>query len=805
MAEQIASQALSSAAKAGCEMEKLKTHTRKKINKKTAEQSIKKEILSKTCESKQTSGDKVQVYLGEEDTAEEEELEYVKEDLAADKDLDCEKKAEDDEVDEKVSFTEKLELDQGLESKEEVLKMEPDDVLVKDLPQETPKIADTKEMCGTEDKVDLGLHANYPDDISAKEGAGDMPPSPIIYKTQELPDPVTIVIEEPTLIVIEEPTPIVIEEPTPIVIEEPTPIVIEEPTPIVIEEPTPIGLTPAQESFLKEIVPDVYASILKFESEEEEEGISKSCCSCCWNICCQTCKCNLSSMLPRSSERKAPEMEKEELFTPTLQKAALIGMGMIKKAVFPLVLAMTREIWVTLELSTVLLGLILSVVALSFDNNEVFNIIHFVLIVISSTLAIIDAVYSLMKCQSCRICYSYIRNRDKHDVEGTEETRNRCLKCLYWCHEKMDIARMILTEVLVYPLLICDIFEVIVGRSFESDSHSDRLGFALFLLSCISLLLYVYVVRVIVLGRSIKRLQEMRTNKGQPDTGSARSAFSILSGAFWYQMFFFLHIVLQMMAQIMMLVAIGGKIRYDNRHFYQRDNSNEVIQYSLQLIIMLVIGYVSPTFGYLSFFIVTKPWAQEFPLGIFNDITSQLKLLASGGPDSYLSSSDDLNDEVNKNIIKTLGENYKKLSRKEIGKRLIAFIKKFGDDFEKLRQMSFLSKFGYPFKNPWLVLLCLFYAGMQFTFVICAGVTMNDMGILTSQILNGGGWIFYYIIAIAFGVIANAYAFLVAAFWIFIIATIIAIIIGVILYCILICVCAITCAASGSSSSSNNR
>ncbi len=758
---------LSSAAKAGCEMEELKMQeslTMKKIDKKPAEQSIKKEILSKTCESKQTAGDKVQVYPGEEDATEEEELEYVKEDLAADKDLDCEKKAEDDEVDEKVLFTEKLESDQGLESKEEVLKMEPDDVVVKDLPQETPKIADTKETCGTENIVDLGLHANDPDDISAKESVGDMPPSPVIYKTQELPDPVTIV----------------------------------------IEEPTPIGLTPAQESFLKEIVPDAYASILKFESEEEEEGISKSCCLCCWNICCQTCKCNLSSMLLGSSERKAPEMEKEELFTPTLQKAALIGMGMIKKAVFPLVLAVTREIWVILELSTVLLGLILSIVTLSLDDNEVFNIIHFVLIVISSTLAIIDAVYSLIECQSCRICYSYIRNQDQHDVEGTEETRNRCLKCLYWCHEKMDIARIILTEVLVYPLLICDIFEVIVGRSFESDSHSDRLGFALFLLSCISLLLYVYVVRVIVLGRSIQRLQEMRTVKGQPDTGSARSAFSILSGAFWYQIFFFLHIVLQMMAQIMMLVAIGGKIRYDNRHFYQRDNSNEVIQYSLQLIIMLVIGYVSPTFGYLSFFIVTKPWAQEFPLGIFNDITSQLKLLASGGPDSYLTSSDDLNDEVNKNIIQALGENYKKLSRKEIGKRLIAFIKKFGDDLKKLRQMSFLSKFWYPFKNPWLVLLCLSYAGMQFTFVICAGVTMNDMGILTSQILNGGGWIFYYIIAIAFGVIANAYAFLVAAFWIFIIATILAIIIGVILCCILICVCATIGAASGSSSSSNN-
>jgi len=215
-----------------------------------------------------------------------------------------------------------------------------------------------------------------------------------------------------------------------------------------------------QVEFFKKVAPELYVAMAKFDPEEE----SKSCCSCCLTCFFQTCNCNLSGIFNRSRNWKVPSKPKEELFTPTLQKASVIGASYIKKAIFPLVQAVAREIWVFLELATVLIGLILSIVTVSFDDNQVFNIVHFVLIVLSSALAIIDATYSLLRCQSCRLCYSHMTkgiDRDEEREDGETDRRNKCLKCLYWCNRKLDSARLIVTEVLVYPLLVCDIFELL--------------------------------------------------------------------------------------------------------------------------------------------------------------------------------------------------------------------------------------------------------------------------------------------------------------------------------------------------------
>ena len=576
-------------------------------------------------------------------------------------------------------------------------------------------------------------------------------------------------------------------------------------TVIVVEIEQPVVLTKLQEDFIEDVAPELCVAIVQFDPDELE---SKSCCSCCQNCCFQTCSCNLSGIFTRNTQqRKGPELHKEELFTPTLQKASVMGGSLIKKAIFPLVIAVAREVWVSLELATVLLGLILSIITVSFDDNQVFNILHLVLIILSSALAIVDATYSLLRCQSCRLCYSHITkgiDQEEKSEDGENNGGNKCLRCLYWCNRKLDVARLIVTEVLVYPLLVCDIFEIVVGRSFESDDHTNRLGFALFLLSCISLLLYVYIVRVIILGRSIRRLHKYRTldDKGNKMTVN-KDDLSNLSGALKYQISFFIHILMQMLAQIMMLIAIGAKIRYDNRHFYEPGNTDDTIYYSTPLIIMLVIAYISPTFGYLSFFIVTKPWAQEFPLGVFNTFLSQLKLCQAGGPENFLADGDDMNEEDEEKLNKNFaGKSFQKLSKREKVERIKQFGFKFTDDFKKWRDISFLTKFEYPFKNPWMVILCLFYASIQLIFIICAGVAVSDTGVAMSQVLNGGGWVVYYIIAIIFGAIANAYAFLVAGFWISVFLLVVAIMVGIMLCIVLVILLAVI---AGSSSSSNRR
>ena len=79
------------------------------------------------------------------------------------------------------------------------------------------------------------------------------------------------------------------------------------------------------------------------------------------------------------------------------------------------------------------------------------------------------------------------------------------------------------------------------------------------------------------------------------------------------------------------------------------------------------------------------------------------------------------------------------------------------NDFKELIKKGFMDKFSYPFKSPALVIICLLYALLQLAFVVCASQEMDEMGVVFTHVLNGCGWVFYYIAAIIVRVIANLY------------------------------------------------
>ena len=65
-------------------------------------------------------------------------------------------------------------------------------------------------------------------------------------------------------------------------------------------------------------------------------------------------------------------------------------------------------------------------------------------------------------------------------------------------------------ELVLYPLLICDLIELIVGKSYRFGTADDRVNFILFVLSIASLFFYVYVVRFAVLAVLIHDLNKKR-------------------------------------------------------------------------------------------------------------------------------------------------------------------------------------------------------------------------------------------------------------------------------------------------------
>ena len=132
---------------------------------------------------------------------------------------------------------------------------------------------------------------------------------------------------------------------------------------------------------------------------------------------------------------------------------------------------------------------------------------------------------------------------------------------------------------------------------------------------------------------------------------------------------------------------------------------------------------------------------------------------------------------------------------------IVVGLKPLKSDFYKLFNRSWFTKFLYPFRAPWLAIICLIYALLQLAFVFCAAQTVNEMGEIVTQILNGGGWVIYYSVAVVVWVIANIYTFLIAGFWLLIIAAIIAAIL-IIVGCF---VAMFVCAAAASAPSSNTE
>lgn len=373
-------------------------------------------------------------------------------------------------------------------------------------------------------------------------------------------------------------------------------------------------------------------------------------------------------------------------------------------------------------------------------------------------------------------------DQESSDEDVSNETQKcSCYKnkCRPFCKSATNAIRIILTEVILYPLLICDIFEVTTGRVFESSSHIDRLGAFLFVVSCIYFILYVYVARIVILAGMIRNVTDIRTPERRMENKDARNERNynrnVRKSAIWYQTCFTVHMVLQMLAQVLMLIAIGAKIRYDNRHFYRTnlEDSDEEIHVSGHLWFMIISGFFLPFMGFLSFFVVTFFWAQEFPIGLYVDMISLMKMTSCGGED----------------ILK-FGD-----GKKEESQKIVSHFENFDSDFHTLRKTSLFAKLSYPFKKPGLIILCMIYAALLLAFVLCAALTLGENGDLLVQILNGGGWAIYYLLAVIFGIIANLFVLLVVASWVIIIAITVAIVViaiailSVTMWCYFVCLC----------------
>ena len=489
------------------------------------------------------------------------------------------------------------------------------------------------------------------------------------------------------------------------------------PAAVSVEYPKEGNEKKALSSFYRNLIDIVHNSNLEEPTDPKELVFCKLDCFC------RTADCNLCKIA------KWPFKSIIDL-SPTLRRGRSKGWLLHRNMIFPLAGTAGRTVWVTAEFITVFITLCLSIARYSCGNNYTFNIIHLTLSIFASVLAFIDA---LPVTASIIEKFIQVINRKNMLEVDNSSTDNQIAKCCKKC--EFDVSRMVLSELIFYPLLICAMFDMILFESYSFDNKSNQISFVLFIVSVILMLGFVYTPRIAV---SIYAIYKKRYYfRRLIDTSTTKSSIHL-------QNYFILHSLGQIVCQIVMIAANGILIHAENPHFV----TDESVNISGYLWYTLAAAYVLPFLGFLSFFLTTYWWLQEFPISISIDFLSVIR---------------------QQNITELLGLQTDEL-REKINVIIEHFdIPKLEKEFDKLhgkRLMCF--KILLPFISPSTIVLSLLllylYAG-YFTsaFLVLAYSALFDISL---------SWFVYLYTAVIVVYFMNLYAFCVASIWTIVIGVI---------------------------------
>lgn len=416
-----------------------------------------------------------------------------------------------------------------------------------------------------------------------------------------------------------------------------------------------------------------------------------------------------------------------------MRRARSIGWKFLLKLLFSHIPDCLRTFWIIIELIVVFIGLCASCTAIS-QEQSCFNIITFSSLFVSFSLAVVDALCNLKSCRA---------------------VRRFCLDC---CDEKgsviqsgFDVFRIILSELLMYPLLICSIFSLAIEKSHEQNNGKMWFHLTLHILSFALFFIYCYIVHavsLICIARNVRRV--FVQNK---ETFKRLGSKSVIGkSAYWYLTYFIFYAFLQMIVQLLSTVTVGSKIWLENVNTPSgnfsvsdvtfRNNTDQItIHASGYLISTIVISYITPFLGFLYFFVNTYYWSQELPIGLFIDMVSIWK---KGSKNDVLQIQDNCQDKLR--LVQAMFNKFVQMETLE-------------NDFKKFCDVSSFRKFVHPIISPFLIVCCIFYAALLASFSVSAA-----MG-LTIHVSIKSCWVIFYIAVCIIGVIANVFVLFVALIW----------------------------------------
>ncbi|XP_064398698.1 uncharacterized protein LOC135345231 isoform X2 [Halichondria panicea] len=505
-------------------------------------------------------------------------------------------------------------------------------------------------------------------------------------------------------------------------------------------------------------------------------------------------------------KKKVEDGESEELLqppeelpstelSPEMEKANSEGYDMMKNVFFPSIPALVQDLWVYLELGISIAAFVIGILGTDFplESNVVFQIVYLILTCIAMVMALMDGFIYFFQLGSCargiRVLSSFLKKRKKKrqagekgkeeeeeeeeeedEDEDEDEGKTRCgmssetrEKFNTW----FELARNLINEFLIYPLLIFDMFALISegengGYLPEPDDENagrEQADFGFVVIGSFYLILAVYIMRVVMVFGTLLSLIRLPSNKEA--SGTDKETGLLIK--------FCIHIIGQIAVHFIIVVVLWAKIRNENQPLLNMNSNSTMngtammtmnnanntmgdddepdpeIRASAFLIAACVMGGIVPLVGVTAFFVVNYFWMREFSIGFWLNMISMLQ--GAGFAETVFG-----------------GEG---LSGAE--EQANQFLDDSGFDTVKaqitrLKEQTFWTKFFYPTKVPFVALCGVVYDLALVAFVAALMLTNDEAGVRLVVFQNDPFMTSAFVIATSVIVIANIHVLILLNF-----------------------------------------
>ena len=427
-----------------------------------------------------------------------------------------------------------------------------------------------------------------------------------------------------------------------------------------------------------------------------------------------------------------------------LTKIQKLGLSTMKNILLPSVPRILQDLWVALEVIFAIFLFVLTCMQFDSEEKTTFSVTVMILACLDIMLATTDGFFYFLTSE---FCGHYLKKMFKSlFTPDAGENTFHCCTCLQGSlistlNQWFEIGRTLASELLLYPLILCDIIGFIYDKIHtraQLGRTAGRQDFTLFVIANLYLLVSVHIMRLVLIIQTVKRLNSMPVKA----TGY-KSEYVFLTTQFGITG------VLQIITSIVIVLAVGVKIAHEEQ--YSTDGNVHVSPF---LWVVIVTGWYLPVLGILCFFFVNYYWIHEFSMSYFIDLMSMLQgesfseAVFGGESDSAEDKARELTSAIELAGTKSDIENYRRSPSNTFSRKLL-----------------------YPLRNPLIVLLGCFYNASFLVFISC--LLIHDW---TPLIIEDS---FYGIILFVLAIIAlicNMQTMLVVFYWVLVVLGFVAVI-----------------------------